>query len=193
MPDDFDVLKWKDLWDGATREAIEKRVSTVPDQAFFDADEKKGLEKVIKAVLPGIDESIPIVEILGQGLQAGAKKGVRSIDLPWKPDMYKRGLASLEKEAASAFGKSIPELTGEQLSALLEKISQNQVGGDIWEFPADLFFQEIAIDIASVYYAFPQSWNEIKFAGPAYPQGYYRLGCEEKMKFEPDLEGKDHG
>lgn len=187
MPEDFDVLQWKYLWDDRTRKVIEERVSAVPDQTFFNDDEMRALDKIAGALLPGTDKNIPIVESLGHDLEGNPKKGVRPVDLPWKHDMYKQGLAYLGKESEARFGKSIPDLSDEQILDILQHISKNRVGGDIWGFPADLFFRELVSDIATIYYSFPQAWNEIKFVGPVYPKGHYRLRCNKKMKFEPDF------
>lgn len=188
MPSDFDVMANKGLWDKTTRNVLEKRLATVHEQTFFSPDEVRVLEKLVSVLLPGVPEDIPIVDILGSGLTPGDKEGVRLIDLPWRPEMYKRGLAFLEKEAESEFGAGIVNLSDEQLSTLFENISTGSVQADTWEFPANLLFRNLVSDIAAIYYSFPQSWNEIKFAGPAFPKGYYKLEYGEKMKYEPDLE-----
>lgn len=190
---EFDVLSWKNHWDKATREVIEKRIATVPQQNFFGEDELSVVAKIIEAIIPGIHESIPIKEILGRELQNSGKKGVRLIELPWKPEMYKKGLSFLEKEAEAEFGKSITELTFDETTRLLESLSQGETKADVWEFPAELFFQTLVADITAIYASFPHAWNEMEFAGPAYPYGYYQLGCDERMKYEPELGEKNNG
>ncbi len=186
MPE-FDVMPWKYHWDKTTQEVIEKRISEVPTQTFFDDSELRAVAKIIEAVIPGIHEDIPIKEILGRKIEGSEKKGVRPVDLPWRPQMYKQGLSFLDKESKATFSKGVADLTFDETTALLEKTLQEQVNKDIWEFPSDLFSQAMIADIAAIYYSFPHAWNEIQFAGPAYPYGYYALGCDEKMEYEPEL------
>lgn len=189
----FNVLSWKDHWDKTTREVIEKRINTVPQQNFFSEDELSAVAKIIKTIIPDVHESIPIKEILGSELQGSEKKGVRLIELPWKPEMYKRGLSFLEREARAGFDKSISELTFDEATKLLERLSKGDAKADIWEFPAELFFQALVADIVAIYASFPHAWNEMGFAGPAYPFGYYQLGCGERMKYEPELGEENNG
>lgn len=193
MADDFDVMSRKNRWDRTTRKVLEERVSEVPSQEFFTGDELKKIEKVIEAVVPGAQKSVPVKEMLGREFKESAKSGVRPVDLPWRPDMYKKGLEFLDEEARERFGKNLIDLSAEQATELLDKVSRGDVNKSIWGFPPELFFQAMVKDIVAIYYAFPQSWNEIEFAGPAYPYGYYRLGCNEKMKYEPEVEGESHG
>lgn len=174
-------------WDKITQEVIEKRVSEIPTQTFFDDSELRAVAKIIEAVIPGIHESIPVKEILGRELEESEKKGVRLVELPWRPQMYKQGLTFLEEESKLTFDKRLADLTLDETTSLLEKISQGQVDEDLWKFPSDLFFQTVVANIAAIYYSFPHAWNEIQFAGPAYPYGYYALGCDEKMRYEPEL------
>lgn len=192
MSDSFDVMSHKDRWDSTTRKVVEERVSTVPTQSLFDSEELKKIEKVADALLPGAQESVPMKEILGREFEGSYKKGVRLVDLPWRPEMYKKGLQSLDEEAKERFSKGLAELSVDQVTDLLVIISQGGAKKDFWEFPPDLFFRTMVEDIVAIYYSFPQSWSEIEFAGPAYPYGYYRLGCEERMEYEPDVEGKNH-
>lgn len=190
MAEEFDVLSWRQHWDATTLEVIEKRVTEVPEQDFFNELELRALEPIIEAVIPGLHSDIPIKEILGREIKGSHKKGVRAADMPWRPDMYREGLEALEKEAHDAYGRSVGELFSEQITELLGNLERDHTTKQYWTFSAPLFFRMLITDIASIYYSFPQSWNQIKFAGPAYPYGYYRLECDEKMKYEPAL-GED--
>jgi hypothetical protein len=191
--DDFDVMSRSGHWDRTTRRVIEERIATTPTQQLFDDDELRKIEKVIEAVVPGAQENVPIKEVLGREFEGSFRKGVRLVDLPWRPDMYKKGLAFIDEEARERFGKGFLDLSMDEIADLLGKVSLAEVKDGIWEFPPDLFFRTIVEDIVAIYYSFPQSWNEIKFAGPAYPYGYYQLGCKGRMWYEPELEEGTHG
>ncbi|MHB8841501.1 MAG: gluconate 2-dehydrogenase subunit 3 family protein [Candidatus Aquicultor sp.] len=191
MVEEFDVMSWQQHWDDTTRRVIEKRVTTVPGQDFFNDTELRALETLIEAIIPGVHGDVPIKETLGCEVKGSYKKGVRPVNMPWRPDMYREGLEALEKEANDTYGRGIGELFFEQVTELLGKIQHGHVTKDYWPFPAPLFFKTLVADIAAIYYSFPQSWNQMKFAGPAYPYGYYRLECDERMKHEPALEEDD--
>ena len=107
VAEQFDVMKWKGQWDKATRRVIEERLAQHPAQSFFDEGEVSMLTRLVAALLPDIADDIPIVEILGSSLVVGEKKGVRMVDVPWRPEMYKRGLAFLEEEARRRFGAGV--------------------------------------------------------------------------------------
>ncbi len=191
MTEGFDVMSWQRHWDDTTRGVIQKRVTTVPEQDFFSDTELRALEALIEAIIPDMHGDVPIKEILGCEIKGSYKKGVRPVNMPWRPDMYREGLEALEKESNDAYGRGIGELFFEQVAELLGAIQRGHVTNDYWPFSAPLFFIALVTDITAIYYSFPQSWNQMKFAGPAYPYGYYRLGCDERMKYEPALKDGD--
>ena len=45
--------------------------------------------------------------------------------------------------------------------------------------------------ILAAFYSHPWAWNEIGFGGPAYPQGYMRLGPVSTL--EPHERARRHG
>ncbi len=191
MTEEFDVMSWQQHWDALTREVIDKRLAAVPDQDFFNDSELRALETLIEAVIPGLHGDIPIKEILGREVKGSYEKGVRPVNMPWRPDMYREGLGALEKEANSRYGRGIGELFFEQITELLGDIQRGHINKDYWPFSAPLFFQAFVSDIAAIYCSFPQSWNRMKFAGPVYPYGYYQLDCDVRMKYEPSLVEED--
>lgn len=187
MSENFDVMKNKGLWDEKTRYVIEKRVGKAPSQRFFSKNEKEILEDILKTVLPEINGKIKVIEILGNSVKKDDKKGVRLEKLPWRSEMYKKGVKSIDNEALDRYDKNVSKLKEEELEKLINDISKGRINKKIWDFPSDLFFREMMIDITSIYYSFPESWDEIKFAGPSYPRGYYKLGCDEREGFEPEI------
>jgi hypothetical protein len=60
--------------------------------------------------------------------------------------------------------------------------------------PAETFWTSHVIhDVVGAYYAHPEAWNEIGWAGPASPRGYVRLGLNRRDAWEPEeaAPGKD--
>ena len=67
----------------------------------------------------------------------------------------------------------------------MQAFAEGELSGGAWaELPVERAWKVVMRYVLSAFYAHPWAWNEIGFAGPAYPQGYSRLGPDQRESWE---------
>lgn len=194
MPDNdnnWNVTDNRDIWDKFTRKVVERRLSEPPAFDFFSAGEQSILEAFCRRLIPQDDreDKVPVAPFIDQALAGNLKKGYRYEEMPWQQVMWSRGLAGLDQTANERHGRVFVELSLAEQDEIVSSLAKGDLSGGIWDgLPARGFFTEAIKTVAMIYYAHPLAWNEIDFGGPAYPRGYYKLGCGEREVFEPPME-----
>jgi hypothetical protein len=180
--DGFDVLAEADHWDHVTRAAVESRIRPSA-AAFFDADEAATARALLDRLLAQDDEpKIPLLELIEPRLAAGETDGYRYVDMPDDPDAWKRSLRALDADACAAHGRRFPFLAPQPQKELLESVRTRK--GDWHGMPAARVFGLWLRYATTAFYSHPWAWNEIGFAGPAYPRGFKTLAIDRLEPFE---------
>ncbi|MDQ4074954.1 MAG: gluconate 2-dehydrogenase subunit 3 family protein, partial [Chloroflexota bacterium] len=176
---DYDVAneeKWAYDWDEKTRRLVMERVHNVPPYRFFSEEEVKLLEALCDRALPQPDrsaeEKLPIAPWIDERLHKGKGDGYRYGDMPGDRIAYRQALKGFDQAARELFQKPFLDLDEYQQEEVLDKVSQGQAPGEVWQqLPGQRFFRLFMNDVITNYYAHPAAWSEIGFNGPASPRG----------------------
>jgi hypothetical protein len=180
---DYDVLASASHWDPLTRRVVMERVANVPEIRFFNAAEARTLRAFCDTVTAQHeDPRIPVLEMVDAKLFARRLDGFRYHDMPPDPDTWREVAASLDASAheegcAGGFAQAGPELRRD----LVERFSKGKLD---WELPVSKAWTVVMRGVLSAFYSHPWAWNEIGFAGPAYPRGFARLGAGQREVWE---------
>lgn len=191
----YNVLdKWNSpSFNEATRKVVAARLRP-PPQRFFDAEQYALLRSVIETILPQPErdekDRIAVEAYIDEKLHLDASDGTRYADLPPQREAWRKGLASIDREARRRFSHGFRELSAGERHELLAAIDKGDVDEDEWRgLPAKRFFRHILLkESVKIYYAHPYAWNEIGFGGPAAPRGYLRLGPDMRDPWEAEQE-----
>jgi hypothetical protein len=186
----YDVLDKRDTpsWNDASRRAIDHRLSLSDEPRFLTSDEWRLLVALCDRVVPQPSgrPRIPVAVLIDRKLQQDQGDGYRQASMPPLREAWRQGLHALNEEARLRFGADFVELTPARQDTLLELLAQDQARSEAWQgLGAKAFFKgRVLHDIGSSYYAFPESWNQIGFGGPASPRGYVRMGLNRRDPWE---------
>lgn len=185
------VLGQRSHWDDATRRVILDRVYNVPEYKHFDATARATLETLCDLVIPQThrpaERRVPIAPWIDDLCQ-GRTEPFRFDDMPPNDVAWDWGLEGVEQTAEALFHQSFTSLDTTQQQRVLDSIRDGRAPGDVWQrMPAGRWWEFIAVrQIAGVYYAHPEAWDEIGFGGPAYPRGYLSLNHGDREPWESE-------
>jgi hypothetical protein len=180
---DFDVVREAGHWDGVTREVVLARLDPNGTGTFFDAGETATARALLDRLLAQDDEpKIPLFELVEPRLAAGETDGYRYADMPDDGDAWKRSLAGLDADASAAHGARFAALDARIQRELVERVRTTK--GDWHGLPGARVFQLWMRYACTAFYSHPWAWNEIGFAGPAYPRGFKTLAIDRLEPFE---------
>jgi hypothetical protein len=188
----YDVLSKRNSvsWNDQTRAVIDHRLGIDPNQhEFFTDSEWPTIRAVCDRIVPQTvarQRPVPLAAMVDGKLQTNSGDGYRDGRLPPLREAWRRGLAALDAESRSRYGRRFHDLGPLEQDAILTAVQNGDVRESAWrELPPKLFFTERVLrDIVSSYYAHPTSWNEIGFGGPASPRGYVRMYFDRRDPWE---------
>jgi Gluconate 2-dehydrogenase subunit 3 len=188
--DGFDVLAQAGHWDRATREVVDARLRPGAT-LFFDPDETKTARALLDRLLAQDDEpKIPLLELIEPRLAVRETDGYRYVDMPDDGDAWKRSLGGLDADAGATHGRRFAALAAEAQKGLIEAVRTAK--GEWHGMPAARVFQLWMRYATTAFYSHPWAWNEIGFAGPAYPRGFKTLAIDRREPFErPERDAHD--
>lgn len=173
---DYNCLDRISAWDketqGVIKERVESELGNEMKFSFLSEEEGKLLERLsdILIIQPKDKNYVKIAEVIDRSLSAN-KSGVKYGETPWKGELYKKGLAELAK---------IKNNFAENVNKLLKEKESTEFDPVVFDF-----ISQVRMDSARIFYSHPVSWNQIGFPGPAYPEGYAYLDCNEADTWEP--------
>jgi hypothetical protein len=193
----YDVLNKRNSasWNDQTRAVIDERMAIDPDKhEFFTEDEWPTLRAICARIVPQPPDRThpaPIAAMVDEKLHANSGDGYRDARLPPMREAWRRGLAAIDAEAKTRYGRRFHELTALLQDDLLKAVQDGDVSKQEWrDVSAKVFFKKRLLhDIVSTYYAHPAAWSEIGFGGPASPRGYVRMNFDRRDPWEA-AEGK---
>lgn len=170
----------------ASTPATSKRAESHADSAAGGVDLAEKAVKAEKADDRWAEVSVPVAALVDRKLQADGRDGYRDARLPPLRDAWRIGLAALDAESRQAHDAAFADLERAQQRAVLTRMQRGELKDPAWQgMPCDVFFSlRVLHDIGSAYYAYPQSWNEIGFGGPANPRGYVRMQANRRDPWE---------
>jgi len=176
---DYDVMENAEHWDGATRAVVDARLRLTGPLTFFSAEEEPALRAFCDtATAQDSDPRVPVAEMVDHKLSRGELDGFRYADMPRDPDTWRavlRGLDETARERYGADGFAACDLLARE--AILGALADGTLQGGAWEqLDVARAFSVCMRAILAAFYSHPWAWNEIGYGGPAYPEGYMRLG-----------------
>jgi Gluconate 2-dehydrogenase subunit 3 len=183
---DHDVLAHADRWDDVTRRVVLDRMNEQPPIRVFGPQEEAALRAFCDVVLAqDAEPRIPVLEMVDRKLFEGRGDGYRYADLPDDRETWRRVAQGLDEQALARGGGTFAVAGPEIQAAIVEDFSRGDLHGGVWrDLPAGRAFQVVMRGVVGAYYSHPWAWNEIGFGGPAYPQGYMRLGIGQREPWE---------
>jgi hypothetical protein len=180
----FDVLAQAKHWDVATRELIEDRLTTSGPFRFFSRVEAAAAGALFDQLLDQREEPrIPVLELIDERMAKDATDGWRYDSMPMEPDAWHQSLAALDADAVAETGRTFPGLDWDTQAGILQAIQD--LGSKRWHgMPASQVWSLWTRYACTAYYSHPAAWQELGFAGPAYPRGYKNIGVDRLESFE---------
>jgi Gluconate 2-dehydrogenase subunit 3 len=122
------------------------------------------LRALLERLLPGIRADIDLAGFVDSHADHTLGRGDRPPGAPPTPELLRRGLEAL---ATRGFA-SAPE---SEQDALIRRM-RNGTADSALGLPAQLFIDRLLVLALAGYLSHPDTWEQIGFAGPAYPEGY---------------------
>ena len=175
---DYDVLSVADHWDPVTRRVVVERVEQVPPIRFFDDTEAACARRFLDLVLAqDAEPRIPVLEMVDDKLFEGRQEGYQYADMPDDRDAWRLVLRGLDEAAREKGAPSFAASDEDDAHDVVRSFSAGELSGGAWEqLDVSRAWSLVMRDATTAFYSHPWAWNEIGFAGPAYPRGYMRIG-----------------
>jgi hypothetical protein len=176
---DYDVLENTENWDEATRRVVTARLDPPGPLRFFTAQEEPTLRAFCDVLLAQDSEPrVPVVELVDEKLAAGRLDGYEYEDMPNDRQTWRLVLQGLDGTAQEWHSKaSFAACDSEDQEGIVKAFAAGSLVGEAWVQLNVSHAWEVCTRMAlEAFYCHPWAWNEIGFGGPAYPQGYMRLG-----------------
>ncbi|WP_104092115.1 gluconate 2-dehydrogenase subunit 3 family protein [Arthrobacter sp. GMC3] len=188
----FDAASQVKHWDTATASVVMARLGRPQDIRFFTPAQEAAAGALFNQLLDQHREPrVPVVSIVDARLAAQQTDGWHYEDMPTDAQAWARTLAALDEDAGLRCGTLFATASLNEQARLLQSI-QN-LGKDMWHgMPAQQVWSLWTRYACTAFYSHPWAWNEIGFAGPAYPRGYKNMGVDALEPFEvPDANPGD--
>jgi hypothetical protein len=186
---DYDVLSTTEHWDAATRRVVLERVGNVPSIRFFDAAEEATLRVFCDVVTAQHGEPrVPVLEMVDAKMYEQKLDGFHYADMPKDPETWRQVAHNLDESARREGCDEGFAAAGEELRhSIVQRFSEGELE---WDIPVSKAWAVVMRGVLSSFYSHPWAWNEIGYAGPAYPRGFARLGAGQREHWEtpPEFE-----
>jgi hypothetical protein len=183
----FDVLGQAGHWDPVTAELVTARTRPQPPARFFTAGETACATALLNLLTGQQDRpQIPVTEMVAARLAAGETDGWRYAGMPEDDQAWRDTLAYLDSDAKQRCGTAFAAAAETNQLALIQAVQDLESGS--WHGLNAAHVWSLWTRYAcTALYAHPEAWNEIGFAGPAYPRGYKNAGVGKREPYEvPD-------
>lgn len=180
----FDSASQSGRWDAATAGVVLSRLGLPPDVRFFSPAEEATARALFDQLLDQRAEPrIPVLEQVDSRLAEAETDGWRYQDMPADGPAWRQTLAAVDSDARERSGCSFAAASWQDQGAILQSVAD--LGDDLWhDLPAGHVWSLWTRYACTAFYAHPWAWDEIGFAGPAYPRGYKNLGLDAREPFE---------
>ncbi|ALE06236.1 hypothetical protein AL755_13475 [Arthrobacter sp. ERGS1:01] len=171
-------------WDTATSAVVMGRLGRPSDIRFFTPAQEAAAGALCNQLLDQRQEPrVPVVALVDARLAAKETDGWHYEDMPSDAQAWARTLAALDEDALLRCGAVFATAAWNEQARLLQSI-QNRGEGPWHGMPAQQVWSLWTRYACTAFYSHPWAWDEIGFAGPAYPRGYKNLGLDAREPFE---------
>ncbi|WP_345763163.1 gluconate 2-dehydrogenase subunit 3 family protein [Diaminobutyricibacter sp. McL0608] len=180
----FDVLEFRAHWDDATRSVVDGRLGMLPAIRFFSVVEEAAATALFDQLLYQRSEpKVPVTRMVDSRLAEKETDGWHYDTMPPDDVAWRRSLASLDEDARGQHGVPFCECSWDDQTELLSWVHASKA--DEWHgLPPAQVWSLWTRYACTAFYSHPWAWNEIGFAGPAYPRGYKNIGVDRREPFE---------
>jgi hypothetical protein len=171
-------------WDGPTNAVVMERLGRQPAMRFLTPAQEAAADSLFNQLLGQREEPrIPVVQMVDARLAEGQTDGWHYEDMPEDGRAWQLTLGWLDDDARLRCGNVFAKATWPQQHRVLQSI-QN-LGKVPWHgWPAAHVWSLWTRYACTAFYSHPLAWDEIGFAGPAYPRGYKNLGLNSREPTE---------
>lgn len=128
---------------------------------------------------------VPVLRYIDERIAEGRFDGFQYVDMPGDEQAWRLVARGLDEAAGVRGQGSFHDCDAAQRLELCEAFAEGELSGGAWaELSVERAWKVVMRYVLSAFYAHPWAWNEIGFAGPAYPQGYSRLGPDQRESWE---------
>ncbi len=180
----FDVMSQSKHWDEATTSVVVSRLGMPPAIRFFCAAEEAAASALCDQLLDQRqDPRVPAVNMIDARLADEQTDGWHYEGMAPDGQSWRESLAALDEDAMQHSGCAFAEAPWDAQSAILQGVQD--LGSQPWHGnPAARIWSLWTRYACTAFYAHPWAWQEIGFAGPAYPRGYKNIGVGKLEPFE---------
>lgn len=180
----FHVLDQAKHWDEETRSVVFSRVSRPPDIRFFDTAEEAAATALFDRLLDQHpeDRRVPVTAMVDARLAEKETDGWHYDSMADDWEVWKTSLAALDTEAHAVHGRAFAACAEKQQIDLLAGIKDGD--GEWRGFHRARIWSLWTRYACTAFYSHPAAWDEIGFAGPAFPRGHKNLGLDSREPFE---------
>ncbi|MDQ6752899.1 MAG: gluconate 2-dehydrogenase subunit 3 family protein [Actinomycetota bacterium] len=178
----FDAQAQSRHWDDVTTGVVLARLGRPADLRFFTPAEEAAARALFDQLLDQHQEPrVPVVNMVDSRLAENQTDGWHFDGMAPDAESWRASLAALDEDAFSRHGVSFALVPRDDQGALLESI---QDATQWHEFSGAHVWSLWTRYACTAFYSHPSAWDEIGFAGPAYPRGYKNLGLDAREPFE---------
>jgi len=182
----FDVAAQAGHWDPVTGGVVLSRLRIPQELGFFTPAEEAVATALCDQLVgqPGDGPSrIPIVVLIDARLARGETDGWRYDGMPEDAQAWRDTLRYLDEDAGAKFSRTFAECADGDQRALIQSVQDT--GSQAWHGLNAAHVWSLWTRYAcTAFYSHPKVWDEIGFAGPAYPRGYKNIGVDRREPFE---------
>ncbi|MGN8025558.1 gluconate 2-dehydrogenase subunit 3 family protein [Microbacterium sp. 22242] len=180
----FHVLDQAPHWDDATRAVVEARTGGREEIRFFDTREEGTATALFDLLLDQDPQHrlVPVTAMVDARLADGQTDGWHYDCLPEDGEAWRTSLAALDDEAQERHQRAFAACDDSAKREILESV---RAGDGLWRGLDRAYLWSLWTRYAcTAFYSHPAAWDQIGFAGPAFPRGYKNLGVDRREPFE---------
>ncbi len=180
----FSTLAQSGHWDPTTSGVVLARLARPADIRFFTPVEEAAARALFDQLLDQHAEPrIPVVNFVDARLAEKQTDGWRYDDMPEDGEAWRQTLSALDRAAEETYKQKFADCDRGRQAALLRRV--RELGSSAWQgLNASRVWGLWTRYACTAFYSHPWAWDEIGFAGPAYPRGYKNLGVNRLEPFE---------
>ncbi len=179
----FDVLGQLPHWDPATTAVVVGRLGQLAALRFFTPPEEATAAALFDQLLDQREEPrVPVLQMVDTRLAERQTDGWHYADMPPDGQAWRDSLAGLDEDAMTRCGRTFAAADDADQAAILDAVQR--ADGQWHGFVASQIWSLWTRYACTAFYSHPSAWNEIGFAGPAYPRGYKNIGVDRREPFE---------
>ena len=180
----LDVMGLAPHWDAPTTRLVAARLQVAADLRFFTHDEGAVAAALFDQLLgQRAEPRVPVLAMVEGRLAEDQTDGWHYETMPEDQQAWRDSLAGLDADAHAVVGPGFAGAGWDEQTALVRAVQQ--AGPRDWHgMPAVRVWSLWTRYACTAFYSHPWAWDEIGFAGPAYPRGYKNIGVDAREPFE---------